>query len=177
MRCKRCGAAVKPGSGFCLACGAVVGRQRRGMVRCRRRVPASGRLCPACGAELRRSWRWAFVLAMCVVLVGGGYYLVAEVITVQRIRQQLARLPRVSLSSLLPQAAPTLTPLPSQPTEARPTPTRIPTATPVTPTPTASPTTTETPLPGSTTPSAEAALVASPILARGPVETRALIWQ
>jgi len=85
------------------------------------------------------------LIALALVLVGAGYYLVTQVVTVRRIRGQWSRLSRVSLVSLLPQATPTFTPLPTQTVEWRPTPTRIPTATRVpSPLPTASPTVTQT---------------------------------
>ena len=113
---------------------------------CGRRVPVAGRLCPACGTELHRSWRRVLLTVAILALLGGGYYVVTQVITVRRIQKQISRLPRVSLASLLPPPTPTFTPVPTDTAEWRPTPTRIPTATPVpSPTPTASSTTTTTP--------------------------------
>ncbi len=153
MRCRHCGAAVRHDSGFCPECGAQVKRRQKGAIRCRhcgRRVSAAGRLCPACGAELRRSWRSVVSVALALLAVAAGYYVVTQVVTVARIRRQVARLPRVSLSALLPQATPTFTPIPTQPTETRPTPTHIPTATRVlspTPSPSATATATWSPVP------------------------------
>ena len=148
MRCRRCGAAIQPWSRLCSQCGATAGRRRTRFLRCRhcgRRVPVAGRLCPACGAELHRSWRRVLLTVAMLVLLGGSYYAVTQVITVHRIQQQLSRLSRVSLASLLPPPTPTFTPVPTETAEWRPTPTRIPTATSVpSPTPTASPTTTAT---------------------------------
>jgi len=142
MKCKRCGAEVRPGSEICSTCGTSVKRRRQpGYVVCRhcgRRVRASGRLCPACGAELRRSWRPVAVAALVVALLGAGYYVVADVVTLPRIRQEVERLPTVSLIELLPPPTATSTPVPTRATEVRPTPTRIPTATvAASPTPTA----------------------------------------
>ncbi len=123
-------------------------RWQPGRVRCRRcgqRVPASGRICPACGAELQRSWRALALTALAVVLVAAGYWVLARVVTVGRIRREVERLPTVSLVALLPQATATSTATPTQTVEARPTPTRIPTATPfLSPTPTATATVTPT---------------------------------
>lgn len=119
------------------------------MVHCRncgKRVSAQGRLCPACGATLRRGWRHVALFVLCLALVGAGYYLVARVVTVSRIRWQLARLPRPSLAAILPPATPTYVVVSQRSTETRPVPTRIPTATPFrSPVPTATPTSTMTP--------------------------------
>ncbi len=145
------------------------------MVRCRRcgrRVPAAGRLCPACGAELKPSWRALYLSALCLAVVAGSYYLVTNVISLDRIRQQLANLSHVSLASLLPQTPVPRTPSPP-PTETRATPTRIPTATPVTPTPTPSPSATETPSPGATSPAATPSSAPNATFALGAVELRA----
>jgi hypothetical protein len=131
-----------------------------GYLRCRhcgKRVPAAGRLCPACGAELHRSWRRILLAAVALLLLVGGYYVVAEVITVRRIQGQLVRVSRASLASLLPAPTPTYTPIPTPTTEWKPTPTRIPTATPVlspTPTATATGTATTTPSPTARPPTA-----------------------
>lgn len=88
-----------------------------------------------------------YLSVLCLLVVGGSYYLVTDVITVARIRQQVQGLSQISLTSLLPQTPATLTPSPP-PTGTRITPTRIPTATPVTPTATPSQTPTETLPPG-----------------------------
>lgn len=112
---------------------------------------ASGNICPACGAELQRSWR-SFVLAgVAVVLLAAGYWVLTQVVTIGRIQREMQRLPTMSLVALLPQATPTFTVTPTQTVEVRPTPTRIPTATPFTsPTPTAAATATATATPTAT---------------------------
>lgn len=96
--------------------------------------------------------------ALAVLLVGGAYYVLTQVVTIARIQQEVQRLPTVSLVELLPPPTPTNTPAPTRATEVRPTPTRIPTATAVassTPTPlftaTATPTVTLTPRPPTAT--------------------------
>ena len=99
---------------------------------------------------MRRSWRDLALALTAVVLVGAAYYVVTRVVTVERIRQQVARLPRPSLVALLPPATPTFTAVPTQPTPMRPSPTRIPTATrepSVTPTASLTPTLAASPTP------------------------------
>lgn len=153
MKCRRCGAEVRRGSEICSTCGTSIGRRRRpGYVVCRhcgRRVRASGRLCPACGAELRRSWRCLVLAGLLVILAGAAYYVVTQVVTIPRIRQEVERLPTVSLAELLPRPTATSTPAQARATVVRPTPTRIPTMTP-NPTITPTPPSTVTPEPSAT---------------------------
>ncbi len=152
MKCRRCGAEIRPGTEMCSSCGSSAGRRRRAASivcrHCGRRVRASGRLCPACGVALKRSWRPVLLASLAIVLLGAGYFFLARVVTIDRIRSQAARLSRASLVSLLPAPTPTLTRVPTQTAEPRPSPTHIPTATAFatpTRTPTAIPTATVEP--------------------------------
>lgn len=153
MRCKQCGALISPGGGFCPRCGADIGHRQEAFIRCRncgRRVRAGTSLCPACGTELRRSWRRVVRVALTLLLLGVGYYMVVNVVTISRIKQEIDRLPTISLAALLPPPIPTSTAVPAPSGEARPAPTRLPTATPDAGFTPAAPTVTETATPAAT---------------------------
>ncbi|HOU23138.1 MAG TPA: zinc ribbon domain-containing protein [Anaerolineae bacterium] len=83
MRCKSCGAQVKPGLGVCSECGATLGHVHvlGHRVRCRccqKRVPSGVKICPYCGAPLRSTLRnvirFLVVLLILEVLVYVGKY-------------------------------------------------------------------------------------------------------
>jgi len=143
MRCKTCGAEVKPGLTVCPECGATVGRCRlfRRMVRCRScqaRVPSALSICPCCGATLKRSWRPFFLTLLTLIVVASVAYLWVNYVPWDELRSLAERVQPPSVAFL---ATHTFTPVPS--------PTRTATRT-VTP----SPTFTLTPVPPTETPTA-----------------------
>lgn len=90
---------------------------------------------------------------LAIVLLAAGYYVLTEVVTIGRVRQEVERLPTLSLAALLPPATPTRTLEPTQEPEPQRAPTRIPTMTPVrtaTATKAPTPTATATPPPSPT---------------------------
>ena len=161
MKCKKCGAEVRPGLTICPECGAQL-RVRTRKIRCLhcgQRTNAVLTICPHCGAELRCSV-WLQVLRLIVALAGLGLGLVLTPVLSRGLQEakfasgtpprrvKLLPVDLPGLSFLIP--SPTLTSTP----RATPTVTRRPTYT-STATRTATPTVTATATPteiGSPTP-------------------------
>nr|MBC7243990.1 zinc ribbon domain-containing protein [Chloroflexota bacterium] len=160
MRCRTCGAEVKPGLRLCPECGATLGGSKLlgRTVRCRScqaRVPSGLSFCPYCAAPLKRSWRGVLRGLMILAILSTTVYLLMH---------YMHYVPWAELRGLLPRRvqAPSLAFLVTATFTASPSPTRTLTAT-ATPTPSR----TSTPLPPTDTPT-----MPPPTATRKPAPTR-----
>ena len=141
MRCKACGARVKPGLEVCPACGATLGPVHvlGGRVRCRtcqKRVPSGVKICPCCGAPLRSTKRVLIIFLVLLLVLEVALYLAKYHVPWNRLRAlgRLVRLPEVTFLS-----TPTFTSTRTATATLTSTPTTTRTPTPTLPPPTDTP--------------------------------------